>query len=467
LWPSQELDFEQISSSKLQGLRKNFWCAIDYDSTTSFVRVMANEERSLLQVVQRIINLVKELIAELNQVTKANLLQLPSKSAYGSSVRLEKNESMLAIPELEGMNLSMPEDENWERLLRDRNRSNRKDVGKALEKCLKSLRLSEKHVRMRVNLGQLAFKQYQLPLDGSKQYRFNDFCTMVGNDRTILELQGLLIGADTDAIVDRCASHPMFINPTETYSVQIDFTEPNKPTTLRLEKAFSVSLKDVFDTGHRWLEFPSGSEGSLLEVNMLDFENLDWQMTINSASFPENVRTSKHLDSFQANVTFTPAPGDELKGKPKRRVFYRSGGPNPILVTELTTITYDVRDTDAKFELTRKDEYKQTQYGTQTGPPISRLFASYFYPNWDNLLGAYASLQPGEQVEWQPSLSTFFPDTTSEGKPRGLKKFMEEVQQIQRVLGGKIPEDDETRTESLLIDLPNGVESANHLMPSA
>ena len=411
---------------------------------------MANEERSLLQVVQRIVNLVKELIAELNQVTKANLLQLPSKSAYDSSVRLEKNESMLAIPELEAMNLSMPEDGNWERLLRDRNRSNRKDVGKALEECLKSLRLSEKHVRMRVSLGQLAFKQYQLPSGGSKQYRFDDFCTMVGNDRTILELQGLLIGADTDAIVDRCASHPMFLNPTETYSVQIDFTEPNKPTTLRLEKAFSVSLKDVFDTGHRWLEFPSGSEGSLLEVNMLDFENLDWQMTINSASFPENVRTSKQLDSFQANVTFTPAPDDELKGKPKRRVFYRSGGPNPILVTELTTITYDVRDTDAKFELTRKDEYEQTQYGTQTGPPISRLFASYFYPNWDNLLGAYASLQPGEQVEWQPSLSTFFPDTTSEGKPKGLKKFMEEVKQIQRVLGGKIPKADDTQTESLM-----------------
>jgi hypothetical protein len=373
---------------------------------------------------------------------------------------------MLAIPELEGMDLSIPEDESWERLLRGRNKSNCKDVGKALEKCLKSLRLSEKHVRMRVNLGQLAFKQYQLPSNGSGQYRFDDLCTMVGNDRTILQLQGLLTGPDTDAIVDRCASHPMFINPTETYSAQIDFTEPNKPTTLRLEKAFSVSAKDVFDDGHRWLEFPSGSEGSLLEVNMLDFENLDWQMTINSASFPENVR-SKQLDWFQTYVRFEPAPGDELKGKPKRRVFYRPGGPNPILVTELTTITYDVRDTDAKFELTRKDEYAQTQYGTQTGPPISRLFASYFYPNWDNLLGAYASLQPGEQVEWQPSLSTFFPDTTSEGKPKGLKKFIEEVKQIQRVLGGKIPDADEAQTESLLIDLPNGAESANHLRPEA
>jgi hypothetical protein len=79
------------------------------------------------------------------------------------------------------------------------------------------------------------------------------------------------------------------------------------------------------------------------------------------------------------------------------------------------------------------------------------------------LLGAYASLQPGEQVEWQPSLSTFFPDATSEGKPKGLKKFMEEVKQIQQVLEGKILEADDNQTEAQLIDLPDGVGNANHL----
>ena len=411
---------------------------------------MASQERNLLQVVQRITNLVKEMVAELNQVTKANLLELPSQSVYGSFVRIENNHPKLATPALHSMTLSMVEREYWESLDHSRRRMNRKEVGKALERCLKSLRLSQKHVRMRVNFGQFAFRRYQLPLDGSKRYTFDDFCTMIGNDRTKLELQSLVRGADTDAILQRCTSHPMFVNPTETHSAYIDFKEPDKPTTLRLEKEFSVSqdYRDIFVTGRRWLEFSSGSEGSLLEVNMLDFENLDWQMTINSASFSENARTSQQHDWFETNVTFKPAL-DDIKGKLKPRVAFRLGGPKPTLVTELTTITYDLRDTDAKFQLTRKDEYPQTQYGTEAGPPISRLSASYFYPNWDNLLGAYAYLQPGGQVEWQPSLSTFFPDTSGEGRAHGLKKFMDEIREIQRVITGKAAEPVDIQNSSI------------------
>jgi hypothetical protein len=426
---------------------------------------MAHNERNILQVVQRIVNLVKEMIAELNEVTKVNLLELPSKSTFGSSVSLEKKDSIPAIPKLEDMTLSTIEPERWEDSVRNSRRSNRKKVGKALERCLKSLRLSQKHVRMRVNLAQLAFEQYQLPLDGNKQYRFNDFCKMFENDRTLLGLHGLLCGADTDAIVDRCASHPMFVNPTESHSVQIEFKEPEKPTTLRLEKKWTVShdYRDVFLGGHDWLEYPSGSEGFLLEVNMLDFENLDWQMTINAVSISEN-KTSKR-DCFQTNVTFKPTADDvkgkpKLKGKPNRRVFFLLGGPKPTLVAELTTVTYDLRGTEAKFELTRKDEYQQTQYGTEAGPPVSRLFGSFYYPKWDELLGEYAYLQPGGQVDWQPSLSTFFPDESGEGKPKGFKKFMEEIRQIQRILAGKPADPGEVQTSSLLTDLPNGVGSA-------
>jgi hypothetical protein len=445
------------------GLRKNFWCTIDYDSTTSFVRIMANDERNLLQVVQRIVNLVKEMIAELSQVTKTNLLQLPSKPAYGSFVRVEKKESNLVIPILEDVDLFEVELDNWEGLLRNSRRSNRKEVGKALESCLKSLRMSQKYVGMRVNFGQLSLKQYQLPLDGSKHYKFDDFCTMIENERTILELHGLLCGADTNTIVDRCASHPTFINPIETHSVHMDFKEPDQPTTLRLEKKFRVShdYKDVFVEGNQWLEFPSGSQGSLLEVNMVDFENLDWQMTVNSAPFSESAKTSQH-DWFQTNVTFKPTTDDikgkpKLKGKPQRRVFFRSGGPKPTLVTELATITYELRGSDAKFELTRKDEYQQTQYGTEAGPPVSRLSGSFFYPNWDILLGQYAYLQPGGQVDWQPSLSTFFPAANGNGKANGLKTFMEEIREAQRVLAGKPAEAESSQSARLLTGLPNGV----------
>lgn len=441
-------------------------CAIDYDSTTSFVRIMANKERNLLQAVQRIVNMVKEMIAELNQVTKVNLLELPSRSAYGSTVRLTEKDSIPAIPTLEETTFSKVAPENWEGLFRGSRRSNRREVGRAIERCLKSLLLSEKHVRMRVNLGQLALKQYQLPPDGGKQYKFDEFCTMIENDRTILGFHGLLCGTDTDAIVDRCANHPMFANHTETHSVHIDFKEPDKPTTLRLVKNFTVSpdYRDVFPGGGYWLEFPSGSEGSLLEINMVDFENLDWQMTLNAASFSEKAKRSQQHDSFGTNVTLNPTEDDKkgqpkLKGKPQRRVFFRLDGPKPTLVTELTTTLYELRDGSARFELTRKDEYQQTQYGTEAGPPVSRLFASYYYQRWDNHLGDYADLPPGGQVSWQPSLSTFFPQNSGQGRAKGLKKFMQEIRQIQQVLAGKPVETDDTHTASLLTELPSGIGS--------
>ena len=463
LWPSEDLEFEQISASNLQDLRKNFWCTIDYEPSTSFVRIMANSERNLLQVVNRIVNLVKEIIAELNSVTKANLHQLPSKSTYGSSVRLEKNDSMLAIPIVEGIAPSAVEFRDWERLVLTNRRSNRKKIGQAIQTCLKSLRLSQKHVQMRVSFGKLALRQYQLPPDGDKEYKFDEFCTMVANDRTILELQGLVCGAETDAVIDRCTSHPMFVNPTESYSVHIDFKEADKPTTLRLRKKFTVSqdYRDVFNEGHQWLEFPSGSAGSLLEVNMLDFENPDWQMAMSAASFFEGAARSQQHDWFQTNVTFKPTR-DGIGGKPKRRVFFKPNGPRPTLITELTTITYDLKgDIDAKFELTRKDEYPQTQFGTSAGPPVSRLSASYYYPDWDSKLGQYAYLPPGGQVDWQPTLSSFFPDSSTEGKPKGLKNFLEEIKEIQRVLAGKPAEAGDAPIESLLDDLPNGVGSAS------
>ena len=462
-WPSQSLEFAQISSSKLEGLQKNFRCKIDYESATAFVRIMAHQERDLLQVVKRLVNLVKEMIAELNNVAKANLHQVPAKSTYGSSVRLEKNNSMLVIPILEGVSRSMVDPGDWECLVRNNRRSNRKKIVHALERCLKGLRLSQKHVQMRVSFGQLAFKQYRLPLDGSKQYNFDEFCTMVSNDRTILKLPGLLYGADTDTIVGRCASHPMFVNPAESYSVHIDFQEAGKATTLRLKKKFTVShdYKDAFSEGHEWLEISPGSEGSLLEINMLDFEDSDWQMTMNATSFLAGAGKSQQHNSFETNVTFKPTR-DDIRGQPKRRVFFKPSGPRPILVTELTTVTYDLKGTEGKFEMTRKDDYQQTLFGTAAGPPISRMSFSYFYPEWDSKLGQYAYLSPGEQVDWHPSLSTFFPDPSSEGKPKGLKKFMDEVRDIQRVLAGKSADADDLQTEAPLDDLPNGVSNASH-----
>ena len=463
VWPSQDLDFEQIKPASIEELKRNYWCTIDYNPDTSVVRIMANKERELLQVVQRMVNLVKELVANLNQVIKANLLQPPSTSTYRASVELEKRGSALATPTLQGKPLPEYDMKSWEGLVQEEARSNRKQVGNALEKCLKGLRLSRKHVRMRLNMGQLAFKRYRLSSEGGNRYNFDDFCAMVANDRTALELQGLSIGPGTDEMVDKCASHPLFFDPTETYVVHFDFMEPDQASILRLECEFRATQdRREFEVGQqRWLEFQHGAESTLFEVNMLDFENLDWQMSINAATFPDNKQTGKQLTQFQASVEFQ-AGSEDIKAQPKRRAFYAAGNRALTCVTELTIVRYRVRDTEGMFELTRKEEYHQAQHGMEVRPFVSTMSASYYYPEWDNLLAEYAYIEPGGQVTWQPNLSTFFPDSRVGAKPKGFKKFMEEVKEIQQALSKDATDSKDVRKSAPLTNLPNGILSTNN-----
>ncbi len=463
LWPSQDLDFEQINTVSIEELKRNYWCVIDYNPDTSFVRIMANKERELLQVVQRMVNLVKELVAKLNQVIKANFLQPPSTSAYRGSVEFEKNESTLAIPILQGKPLPKYGLDDWQQFVQDEERSNRKQAGNALEKCVKNQRLSRKHVRMRLSLGQLAFKRYRLSSEGGNRYNYDDFCTMVANDRTAVELQGLPVGPETDSMVDKCANYALFFEPTEVYVVHFDFKEPTQASILRLECEFrpTQNHREVEVGQQRWLEFQPGAESNLLELNMLDFEKLDWQMSITAASFPDNKQTGKQLKLFQESVVFKPT-AEGIKAKPNRRAFYAAGNRGLTCVTELTTIRYRVRDTEGVFELTRKEAYHQAQDRMETHPSQSTMSASYYYPEWDNLLAEYAYIEPGGQVSWQPLLSTFFPDNMGVAKPKGFKRFMEEVKELQQALSKDTTDSDEAKGKAPLRDLPNGFLSTNN-----
>ena len=396
---------------------------------------MSNKESDLLQVVQRIVNLTKELVADLNQRIKANLLQLPKAIVFRDSVRLDKTQdSMLAVPALLGKALSDNLREDWKGTIKDRCRLNRKETGKALEKCLKSLRPSQKHVRMRVNFGRLAFKRYQLPSGGAESYGFEEFCAMFANDRTMLELRGLPYGTATPDFVDTCSSHQSFSDGEESYSVYFDFQQPDKVSILRLENELRPAQggKELEVSQQRWLELRSGGEDSPLEVNMLDFEELDWQLSIKSTRFYDNKMTIAQMSQFQRSIGFK-ASSDGIKATPRRRAIFAGGVRGPSRVTELTTVKYRFKDTDGKFELTRKDEYDESPQQTKSLPVTSTWSASYYYPEWDNLLGEYAYIQPGEQVTWQPSLAAFFPPRNGEAASMGFKKFIEEVKELQKI----------------------------------
>jgi len=75
------------------------------------------------------------------------------------------------------------------------------------------------------------------------------------------------------------------------------------------------------------------------------------------------------------------------------------------------------------------------------GSPVdTKWHAVYYYPEWDNLLGEFASIKAGEDVNWIKSVATFFPEGGDQwtALPQGFKNFITEVEEIQDLLAEAI-----------------------------
>ena len=189
----------------------------------------------------------------------------------------------------------------------------------------------------------------------------------------------------------------------------------------------------------------------------------DWQLNLISAGLCNNERILGQLEHFRSRIGFRVLP-EGIRAQPQRRAIYPVVSPRPTRVIEMSTIKYRFKDTDGVFELTREDEYLETRYNSSCKPPQVSWSASYYYPEWDNLLGEYAYLQPGAEVEWQRSLETFFPDATASVKPRGLKKFMKEVAEIQEILSAEM-ENGVDGSDSCEVDLQHTLDGQDQIHP--
>ena len=214
LWPSRGMDIEQLilehDSSTMEGLRRQYWCRIDYDRNNSFVHVLANEERKLIAVINRIIGIAKEMVASLNQAVKLNLANAPSAIAYRDWVELTVPPEMdLAMVRLHGDALPEEETREWEEVVRKKRRNNRKASELAIMKCLQSLRHPQRHIRMRLHFGRLGFETYHLPTDGGKSRDIDDFFEMLTMERTTLKMRGY-VWRPISVQVHPANHHPVF-----------------------------------------------------------------------------------------------------------------------------------------------------------------------------------------------------------------------------------------------------------------
>jgi len=442
---SRDLDLEQFAGDHdakvLDEIRNNYLCRIDFQTTDiPSVQISAQSEHDILKIYVRVVNLFKEMLARQAQLVRVNLFHLPIVQTYQDRVRLDQDPTTnLYLPTLDGKPLPAEEQGEWNALCRRVHVQNRRTIRSCIDSCFKSLSFSQRHVRMRVIFGELGFSQFLRPMNGEESHTFDEFCDMVTKDRTRLQ-QYALRSPDRDisqlgdilAALDAFGEHHQ-----EAYAVLFDFQGETPNTVLRLETEFNPGIdgKELEICGQRWLEFKKGDEDSRLQVSMLDFERPDYQMRIDAVRLFQNKQAQKDMASFQANLGFKAAPNG-IKSYPRRRAIFPPGHASLRRVSEITIVRYHFKGTDGLFELRREDVYEE---GNPSATPVkSDWTAAYYYPEWDNLLSQFGYIRPGENVDWVKSIATFFPDSRdaddSRSLPKGLKVFMQEVEQIQDLL---------------------------------
>ncbi|KIY01289.1 uncharacterized protein Z520_02841 [Fonsecaea multimorphosa CBS 102226] len=442
LWP-KDLDLEQfetVNAEVLDQLRSNFGCSIAFQpSNTQHILIGAHSKKDALSLMTRMTNLIKEAIAAREQLLTINLVHLPDHEIFRDRVGLQDIDpkSGTYLPTLHGNPLA--DKEKWDQQRRHAHIGDRKAIRKAIDSSIKGLRISQQHVRMRVVFGELGFMRFQKPTDGGEHYGFGDFYHMVTKGRTKLTLNGLPIrqGRVTD-LPDVLESMGMFSERTEYYGAFFDFQGTSPNTTLRLETVFYPSGDDDTESREkRWLELSDAV--SRLQVSLVNFERPDYQVTLDAFPLRTDKSTKVHMSSFQANVTME-RPKDGIKSLPRRRAKFPPGQRKLQRVAELITLRWRFKSTDGVFELRRKDTYDELPGRESPAPAETRWHALYYYPQWDNLMGEFASVKPGEDIRWVKSVATFIPEGGDQyaALPKGFKNFISEVEEIQDLLAEAI-----------------------------
>ena len=444
IWPP-DLDLEQFianyDTSVLLEIRREQMCRINFDIRWGLIHTSAPSEKTLMMIRGRLVNLVKEMVAKLNQRMKLNLFRLPSTSVFRNRVGLDLYpKGGLYLPTLFGEPLPKSEGEQWSTLRKQTDRQNRRLISLSLTKCLKTMQAANHHARMRVTFGELALGRHKRPADAAEDYEFDEFVATVRNERTELKSLGLrstngvlsMLPDEIDKMSD------IFTDPVGLYAVHFDFHVAGQNAILRLEAEFRELgvPSEIERMTTRWLEYSEGQNTELLEINMLEFGKPNWELHVGAVPFHDNPRTRAQLDTFAHNLGFRPTAGSSKT--PRRRAIYPPGRQDLRQLTEVTLRRYRFKNTEGVFELRRKDMYDETPGHSSSLPISTQWSAAYYYPEWDFLLGQLAGLDPGEQPNWPLELPTFFRDSPNVERPDGFRKFMREVEEIQDLLADAV-----------------------------
>jgi hypothetical protein len=444
LWPKDLEDTDQFQDeceAALSQLRSNFDCRLAFPkSNPACVMIGTRSELDVHAIMTRLTNMIKETISRRQALCKINVVHMPDHDIYRDRVGLldKDPKSGSYLPTLHGK--EAVDQEELANECRQTHLANRKRIKKGIDVAIKRLRIPQQHVRFRFVFGEIGFVLFHRPNDKSETYTYDEFTTMVTQERNALVLNGLPVrrGKITD-LPDVLSDMEAFSDPEEYYSAFLDFAGQTHNSKLRLETVFYPSGDDETESREkRWVEITSGV--ARLQISSLNFERPDFQATIDSFPLYNSKLIRGSQASFQKNIMMD-RPMEGIRSMPRRRVKYPRAGLDRLqTVSELIMTKWRYKNGDGVFELRRKDVY-DVRPGLAGGTPVrTDWHALYYYPEWDNLTSEFASVKPGEDVTWDKSAATFFPESASKWDPlpKGFKNFINEVEEIQDLLAKAI-----------------------------
>lgn len=451
-WPDgYDLDnfIQDYNESVLQDLMNKYNCIIRQQTTHRITKIACDSQQDLFQVYNRLLGLVKEMVARKQPGLCATHCEVPDPLTYRDQVKLREfhvGREPVYLPVLTGNRLSRTEHENWTKLSSLVNKRYRLATKNALRSCISAMHMSRRHLQLRVNFGDPGLTQFMKSEKGQGVYDIDDFLFKVERPGTKILMCPLQEGPSFN-LIDKIDSCNEFSAQEISWEVAFDFSGgPNKK--LQLLKEYVPNVVDPNEpsvAASRWLVRSDASiedNPDLLVVNHIDMQRVGYQLYLGGGVLFQNQKTLQDLRTFGNHTKFRPSPNG-LRYKPGKHVIHPYGNQELTSVRETAIAKYRFKDTRGTFEIRRTEIFNSKPGEVSPIPYRTEWSAAYYYAGWDNLLAEFANIEPGQDVAWKRDLKTFFPQHEEYHNPQilplGFKAFMKEVDAIQtliaRVLG--------------------------------
>ena len=173
--------------SFIEELRYGTRSWVEFDTSESLVRVWSMEELAVRSVALRINNLVKELIAKINNSMRIRFVQHPIRGIEGANIGIQPApDARPGFPVLTYS--SEPEPDTKDPKAPIVRLEIAKMMARIVGQCIKNLRSPQQYVKMRLQIGLLTLGRRFNFKPGRDHYDFNEFVDMLEQNLTESDL---------------------------------------------------------------------------------------------------------------------------------------------------------------------------------------------------------------------------------------------------------------------------------------